>query len=219
MQVVWQILKSSLNFMLTEKPRLSHVNFASVLVLFACIVYVDFLNDKWTMSSVICLLSPVSFLLPKTTWLPRLSLGTFASTSLLAVSMFFCMSCQFILAKCNGCHGWWRWWWWWCDVIFIVSGSARQICLGWILRLYLPLMPGTFCENFMWFRMVNDCSKCHHMHNDMFLFVQQFCFKARCCFWLARLQPKLCLLQRWVNGPNAWRLGTQSPPMRHQLWH
>ena len=41
------------------------------------------------MSSVTCLLSPVSFLLPKTTWLPRLSLGTFASTSLLAVSMFF----------------------------------------------------------------------------------------------------------------------------------
>ena len=113
MQVVWQILKSSLNFMLTEKPRLSHVNFASVLVLFACIVYVDFLNDKWTMSSVTCLLSPVSFLLPKTTWLPRLSLGTFASTSLLAVSMFFCMSCQFILAKCIGCQVWWSWWWWW----------------------------------------------------------------------------------------------------------
>ena len=143
MQVVWQILKSSLNFMLTEKPRLSHVNFASVLVLFACIVYVDFLNDKWTMSSVICLLSPVSFLLPKTTWLPRLSLGTFASTSLLAVSMFFCMSCQFILAKCNGMHVFWTWapFFWTCtcflDLTIIFFGPRVTKNVGDLLVCFL----------------------------------------------------------------------------------
>ena len=68
-----------------------------------------------------------------------------------------------------------------------MSGSARQICLGWILRLYLPLMPGTFCENFMWFRMVSCVSsgiefqwlqQCHHIHNDMFFVCAAILFQS-----------------------------------------
>ena len=33
-------------------------------------------------------------------------------------------------------------------VIFIVPGSAQQICLGWSLRLYTPLISGTFRQEF-----------------------------------------------------------------------
>ena len=147
------------------------------------------------MTSEPCLLSPVfchpvSFLLPKTTWLPRLSLGTFASTSLLVVSMFFLHVMPVYLGQMQ-----------WVPRLMAVMMMIMimwcqfhcvRVCPANLLRLDPSPLPAFDARHFLW--------EFHVVSNG------ELCFKWNWIAMIAAMPPHtqwyvFCLCSNFVSKP------------------